>query len=143
VYVLVGLGLLCLRARLLREAGRRSVTESCKEVPRHCSRVAKLSLRLRKVRAGWGRCPWACDKASAVGFIWEPLGVTEEQRMGVCVCWGGWVRLGTPSSPGLEAWVEAEHRESFYRRLGCGSVGEVLLHGSPWWNLMKRDSLRF
>jgi hypothetical protein len=26
-----------------------------------------------------------------------------------------------------------EGREAFYERLGCGSVGEVLLHGSPQW----------
>ena len=34
-----------------------------------------------------------------------------------------------------------EYREAFYERLGCGSVGEGLLHGSPQWTLVKRDSL--
>lgn len=33
-------------------------------------------------------------------------------------------------------------RQIFYsRRLGYGSVGEGLLHGSPWWILVKRDSM--
>jgi hypothetical protein len=33
-----------------------------------------------------------------------------------------------------------ERREAFYRRLGCSSVGEGLLHGSPQQILIKRDS---
>jgi hypothetical protein len=31
-----------------------------------------------------------------------------------------------------------EHREAFDGRLGCSSVGEGLLHGSPWRILMKK-----
>ena len=33
-----------------------------------------------------------------------------------------------------------EHKEAFYGRLEGGSIGEALLHGSPWQIPMKRDS---
>ena len=51
----------------------------------------------------------------------------------------GWLSLAWLEA-GLVVAVAGEHREAFYRRLGCGSEGEGFLHGSPLWILMKRYS---
>ena len=53
--------------------------------------------------------------------------------------------LGLMSAGLSLAWLgfgggHCEHREAFYGRLDSRSVGESLLHGSPWWVLMKRGS---
>ena len=117
-----------------REAPRLLCKELIQGIPRQARRLGPWVLRLLDIQAPQG----VTEKQSRglMGYVWPRAG-GQRGSSGLSHEDCPWLisRLG-----GGCGW---EHREAFYERVGCSSVGEGLLHGSPWQSSMKRRSLWF